>query len=132
MGYMRHHTIVVTSWDEKKLQVAHDKAVELFHKVPIDINRGNTQSLVSPIVNGVVNGYGSFFIAPDGSKEGWEDSDNGDKAREAFINYCREQAYDDGSNSLSYVEIQFGDDRHDCRVLNSGDDDFKMRGIHGT
>ncbi len=29
-----------------------------------------------------INGYLSFFVAPDGSKEGWSESQNGDEARE--------------------------------------------------
>jgi hypothetical protein len=82
MGYMRHHAIICSGpapikdegapWISSiaeyvtSLQRAHDKATAIF---------GDT---VSPIVISPVNGIGSFFIAPDGSNEGWEDSDAGD------------------------------------------------------
>lgn len=76
MGYIRHDAIVVTGWDAERLKPARAKAVEL--KLP-----------VSEIVSSPVNGYVSFMIAPDGSKEGWDSSDNGDKARAAWIEWAR-------------------------------------------
>ena len=97
MGYMRHHAIVVTSCNEELLTEAHKKASEIF-------------SQVAPVTPETVNGYVSFLIAPDGSKEGWSHSEQGDKARDAFIKYLEAQRYDDGSISINYVEVQFGDD----------------------
>lgn len=97
MGMIIHHAIVVTSWDKKLLRKAHDKAEKVF------VN-------VSNIVDAYCNGYSSFFVAPDGSKEGWEDSLNGDARRQLFIRWIKSQAYDDGGNSLEYVEIEYGND----------------------
>lgn len=97
MGYMRHHAIVVTSWDDELLAEAHKKASEIF-------------SQVAPVTPETVNGYVSFLVAPDGSKEGWDHSDKGDEARETFIKYLESKRYEDGSTSLDYVEVQFGDD----------------------
>ena len=130
MGYICHHTIVVTSWDEKRLQEAHEQAIKLFSRPRID-EFGKDGSLVSPIIKGVVNGYASFFVAPDGSKEGWATSDNGNEAREQFVTYLRNQAYEDGSTSLNYAEVQFGDEAGDTCILNSSDDDYnKFREEH--
>ena len=70
MGYMRHHAILVTSWDAKLLASAHAQAVKMF-------------AYVSPISPAFVNGYQSFFIPPDGSKEGWPESDAG--ARSSLV-----------------------------------------------
>lgn len=32
MGYIKHHTIVVTGWQDEKLKKAHQKAKEVFDK----------------------------------------------------------------------------------------------------
>ena len=62
MGYMRHDAIVVTSWKREVLDVVAAKARELGLKV------------LGPSA-GVTNGIATFLVCPDGSKEGWEESD---------------------------------------------------------
>jgi len=111
MGYIRHHAIVVTTWERKLLQAAHEKASEIFE-------------WVSPISEGGINGYASFFIPPDGSKEGWGESFAGDERRQTFMNWCDQQAYDDGSSSLDFVEVYYGDDYNMVGVsrANAGSD----------
>ena len=115
MGYIRHHAIVVTSWDKKLVEKARRKAMRIFNvKSPY----GNIPKLVSTIITSPVNGYYSIFIAPDGSKEGWEESDNGDVNRDNFINWINEQAYEeDNSNSLSYAELFYGDDEGKSKIV---------------
>jgi hypothetical protein len=93
MGYMKHNAIIVTSWEEEKFLQAYNKATELFGE------------MVSNIVNGTINGYKSFFIPPDGSKEGWVESDYYDKLRSDFKNYIDTLAYEDGSNAVYCVEV---------------------------
>ena len=74
MGYNVEHAIVVTSWDNKLLAKAHKKANEIFPEV-------------SERVPHITNGGASFLVPPDGSKEGWEESDAGDVRRpEAHAN----------------------------------------------
>lgn len=104
MGYMRAHAIIVESWDGEAIKRAHDKAKEMFPWV----------SDVSPKA---MNSYQSFFVPPDGSKEGWAESDLGDDRRKAFKRWLREQAYGDGSTSLRWVEVQFADDDDHSMVL---------------
>ncbi len=96
MGTMHHHTIVVTSLFEDKIKLAHRAAERRF-------------PWVSPLSPEVVNGYRSFFIPPDGSKEGWTASDKGDSRRQGFIDWMNAQAYDDGASGLSWVEVGFGE-----------------------
>ncbi len=105
MGYMRHHTIVVTSSMSTLIRLAHKRAIDLLGE------------LVSPIILGVVNGYESFFVAPDGSKEGWQESIDADTSRDKLIKYIEEQKYEDGSSSIKYVEVYFGDDEKNCEIL---------------
>lgn len=110
MGYMRHHAIVVTTF-VGDIEEAHAKAVELFSSWGGE--RADT-GVVSEIVGSWINGYHSFFIAPDGSKEGREESENGDKARDEFIAWIEaEQRY------LRYVEVQFADDDGVVKVTRS-------------
>lgn len=78
MGYHRHHGMIVTSWREESIEDAHAKAESLF---------ANTPAHVTPISPPAVNGYRSFAVLPDGSKEGWGESDRADEAREAFKAY---------------------------------------------
>lgn len=105
MGYIRHHSIVVTSYGETT-KLAHDKAKEIFG------------ANVSEIVNSNINGYQSFFVAPDGSKEGWEESEQGDKDRALFIQFIEQQKYENDSNSISFAELFYGDDEGESKVVN--------------
>jgi len=93
MGEMRHHSIVVTSDDTDIIKLVHNKAISLF------------EHLVSPIIRSRANGFQSFFIAPDGSKEGWETSDHYDINRKDYINYLNTFGF-----AVSYCEFYFGSD----------------------
>lgn len=106
MGYVRHHAIVVTSSNAGIIQRAHVKALELGCQV-------------SPLVSSAINGYHSFLIAPDGSKEGWDLSDDGDKRRKAFKDWTRTVRHEDGTHSLEWVEVYFGSDDFDANVVDS-------------
>lgn len=73
MGYINHHAVFITSFDDEGIKAAHEKAIQLFGEQ------------VSNIVKGKRNDYKSFFIGPDGSKEGWDASQEGDSSREEFV-----------------------------------------------
>lgn len=109
MGYMRHHGILVTSCIDNLIEQAHAKAVEIC---------GNR---VSPLNTEQVNGYRSFAVFPDGSKEGWDDSDQGDKEREQLKTWLNAQRYEDGSTSLDWVEVQYGDDNGETCIIADSD-----------
>ena len=110
MGYMVHHAIVVTDRAyEDWIVTAHDVARRLFGEQ------------VSEIVASPINGYRSFFIAPDGSKEGWPESDEGDIRRAAFREWLHACEYDDHSSPLVWVEVQYGDDDMETRVIDDSD-----------
>jgi hypothetical protein len=91
------------------------------------IERAHTEAMarfehVSPISEPAMNGYQSFFIPPDGSKEGWTDSDVGDQRRASFILRLDELRYEDGSNVLNWVEVQYGDDNRETIVTAHSDE----------
>lgn len=114
MGYMRHHAIVVTSSAPELLKAAHAKAVELGMSV-------------TNLTAEVTNGYRSFLVAPDGSNEGWRESDAGDARRDQFTAWLDEQRYDDDSTSLGWVEVQFNDDEHETAIVRDSDEHSRRR-----
>lgn len=109
MGYIKHHAIIVTHWENKKVEEAHKKAKEIFEN-----------KLVSEIVSGIVNTDSSFFIAPDGSKEGWSDSELCNDKRTKFLDWLMNSK----DNYSDYVEIQFGGDDDRNEVIRSNDSDL--------
>lgn len=106
MRNIRHHALIVTCNDRKVLETIRAKIVELY-KTHMEASNG--VHLVSEIKESIVNHYASFFIIPDGSKEGYDASDDGDIIREKIIAYinplCTSEAY-----HLSYGEISYGAD----------------------
>lgn len=115
MGYMRHHAIVVTGGDwslgAATIGEAHSRAITIFGS-----------QLVSPLTEALVNGYQSFAVFPDGSKEGWETSTDHDHQREQFIAWLDKHRYEDGSASVAWVEVQYGDDDGRTKVIAHSDE----------
>ena len=105
MGYMRHHTIIVSGSYGDWIDKAHKEARELF---------GN---LVSEIIDSRQNFMCSFFIAPDGSKEGWSESNDGDYNRFKFKFWLNKQRYDDNSSPLDWIEVFYGDDLGEAKII---------------
>lgn len=70
----------------------------------------NGFQLISPIVTSLINNYHTFFIAPDGSKEGYDLSEDGDNIRSKVIELLRTYDSHDGTFPVSYVEMYYGDD----------------------
>ena len=106
MGYLRRHAIVVTGDDYKEskdILAAHAKATEIF-------------PWVSPICPPQVNGERSFFIPPDGSKEGWRNSDEGDERRNSFVAGMRSF-----NGCVHWVEVCYAEDEPNTRVTRASD-----------
>ncbi len=102
--YYRHHAIVVTGCIRPYIEHSHKKAVEIFTDV-------------SEIVESNLNNYASFFVPPDGSKEGWEESVAGDENRERFVKYLDSLRCKGGGPFLDWVELFYGDDNHECEIV---------------
>lgn len=134
MGYTRHHAIVcagpVPIPDDpdyhlveaefhgdflahyaSSLRRAHERATAIFG------------DMVSPIIAAPRNGLASFFVAPDGSYQGFGESDAGDARRAEFIAYLRSEYYEDGSSAIKWAEVQYGDDENEAKVTQSSDFD---------
>lgn len=78
MGTVHHHAIVLTS-SLVGFENAHTQAIAIFGP-----------DAVSSITPKTINGYRSFFVAPDGSKEFWAESDAGDAHRAQFFDWLRD------------------------------------------
>jgi hypothetical protein len=106
MGYFIHHAIVVTG-DGEEVVKAHGLAVAIF-------------PYVSPISPVAINGEQSFFVPPDGSKEGWDESNAGDVRRDQFmtmVEIAREKHIRGEEGFwVHFAEVQFGHDDDDNRL----------------
>lgn len=92
MGYIRHHAMIITDCDSDRIEDIH-RFAELCNLNP------------TPIMESPVNGYKTFFIPPDGSKEGWGPSNDGDEERKRFKQFLRKRhGYSD------WTEISYGGD----------------------
>jgi hypothetical protein len=117
MGYMRHHAIIVTGHGEVIVK-ARTKALEIEREV---FPRDSRIRIVSPLSEVMVNGYQSFVIYPDGSKEGWDISDYGDAIRSRWLGWTEDQRDNDGCARFHWAEVVFGDEDGPTRVSASSD-----------
>jgi hypothetical protein len=104
MSYVIHNPIVVISNIEKYINKAHEKAKDIFGKYVTEIILSN------------INSCRSFMIPPDGSKEGWPESDEGDQRRDKFIEWIESQKYEDDSNSITYIEVDYNEKESTCNI----------------
>lgn len=91
MGTIVHHAIIVTSYSEALASRAQALAVELFGH------------LATPVQISELNGYHTFFIGPDGSKEGWKTGIEYGKRRDKF-------RASDAVRWCTVVEVAYGGD----------------------
>lgn len=119
MGYIRHHAIIVSvATDKDLISTVHNKAMEVFGPQ------------VSNVVSSVVNNTKSFFIGPDGSKEGWSESDEGDEKRTQFLCWLADLEYEDGSSPVKWAEVVYHDDGLWNGVTASSDMRYASRVAH--
>ena len=121
MGYTRHHAIVVTSLAEPSAKGDKPHVSEVRKTIADICARYGGYCAVTPLTPPTVNNVTSFLVAPDGSNEGWMESDKGDKARSAIIKYLRSLRYEDGSTRYPFVEVQFGDDERKTKICRHSD-----------
>lgn len=120
MGYMFHDAIIVTV-NDRDAQRIHARAVEIFATFDDTPSTFKGETLVSDLTRGAVNCYESFAVFPDGSKEGWSTSDEGDRCRSELIAFLR-------SESVDFVHVRFGGDGGDgggedlTAIVTHGDD----------
>lgn len=101
MGYMKHDAIIVTAFRDADIQAGADRADQI----------GLTRTSVAV---GPSNHHPTFLIVPDGSKEGWADSDFGDVLRGEWKAWAR-GAYAERV-FLEWVHVSY-DESGACRIV---------------
>lgn len=127
MGYMKNHAIIVTGFQEESMKLAHAKAIELFGLTIRQPEGAYNWPLaeVTEITPASTNSHRSFMVAPDGSKEGWGQSDSGDQARQAFIEWLSGQ-YSHG-HYFSYVEVSYGEDDYEPAKIVTDSNEINLK-----
>lgn len=106
MGLFVHHAVVATA------DAVFRGELERVRQVALESGLPATEIMPSP-----VNMLLSFFIGPDGSKEGWTDSDAGDTARADVLKLLR------ASGAIEWALLEYGETG--ARIIESsrsGDD----------
>jgi hypothetical protein len=104
MGYIRHDAIIVTGWEDVVVEAAAAMAGELGLLV------------IGPSV-ATMNYYRTFLVCPDGSKEGWNQSDDFDAKRAEFLRYLNSVRNEDYSNLLEWAAVSYGSDDGEAKVV---------------
>lgn len=96
MGYFAHDVVLVTGGPdmEEKVSAFRDSLPEEWRKL-----------VVGPVPS-VVNFESNYVFLPDGSKEGWPTSDQGDKYRREFTKLFQESSQFYGD----VLTVRFGGD----------------------
>ena len=79
MGYVRHNAIIATGWQSEAV----DALVAYAANLGAEVLRGTEQ----------INGYITVCITPDGSKEGWSNSEDGDARRKKIREWLNAAEY---------------------------------------
>lgn len=112
MGYIRNETMIVSGSNSEKVTRAHSAAISIF-------NEKKMGTLVSGMQQHITNGGAAFFISPDGSKEGWEDSNTAAEARKEFILFLRETK----DLWLDWALVELGGDDGKFSIVDSPESD---------
>lgn len=112
MGIINHNAVIATTWNKAKVE-----AIQEWIKTLPKTEDGFDPQILFQRVPSWTNGYITIILAPDGSKEGWKTSDQGDRLRNLFIERIEQDAYSDGSNSWNWIEVSFGE--FGCKVIRS-------------
>ena len=105
MGYIKHDTILVVFDDWVLNDPEWMPDVEAFKQ---SLPEEWRHLIVGPI-QALVNGYITYAFLPDGSKEGWTPSDDGDRYRDQFVELFN-KGYDDRSSPFDVTRVRHGGD----------------------
>lgn len=85
MGTIQNNVIVVTGYD-RYIEKANEKARDIFSVPALGYVSKN---LVTPIMWHITNQEGTFMIAPDGSKLGWDLADEFTNRRREYTQWLK-------------------------------------------
>ena len=99
MGVINHNAVIASTWCQEDVAKMKDWIAELTDEEQNLFLVGGPQT----------NSETTVVMIPDGSKEGWEQSDKGDALRARFIIELEKSKYEDGSNNWCWIEVGFGE-----------------------
>lgn len=102
MGYIRHNAIIATAWQPEAVAALTEYA-----------RRIGAEALVG---GEMTNGYATVCITPDGSKEGWSTSDEGDERRTKIKQWIRDNA---AELYFEWCEVAYGSDDSKAEITDS-------------
>ena len=102
MAYIKHHSIVITA-----LEPVFIKNLIVFCK-SIDLK------FIGPSKD-MMNDYRTICIPPDGSKEGWEDSQIGDRKRELLKRWLK--SCEKSGIFFDWVEVSYSPDNKKSLIV---------------
>ncbi len=106
MGNLVYNSIIVSHHNLEKIEEARSYAMWLY-----DFNGdGKNDSLFSPVVGSSIH---SFFIAPHGSKEGWERAIKLQEANASIIHWLEIEG------GFEYVEVAIGGNDFKSQIIAS-------------
>lgn len=105
MSYTKHRAIIVHGILED-LQSVHDHCKKIFEN-----HLSGSSNLIGSIIPTIITSSGTFLIAPDGSKLGWDTSNSLDAARDEIIEYLH------SSTGCEYLYVNFGGDDHMAEIV---------------
>lgn len=99
MGVENNEAVIATTWKD-----------ECIDKIKAWIaSRPEKQQKLFVFVNSLENGKTTVFLAPDGSKKGWDTAEEIERLRDEFIGFLKTFDYEDGSSPINYVEVGYGE-----------------------
>jgi hypothetical protein len=99
MGVENNECVIATTWDDESIA----KVRGWINDLP------EQQQKLFVFVPALVNGKTTIFLAPDGSKKGWDIANETEKLRNSFVSLLESFAYEDGSNPFDFVEVGYGE-----------------------
>ena len=105
MGCINHNVIIATTWNKE--------VADAFEKWYSNENEMWDTEKVKKLFCRTdclkINGFITFFFGPDGSKEGWKESEDSDIMRRIIIERFVLDNYSDGGSPWAWIEVGYGE-----------------------
>lgn len=124
MGVINHNAVIATTYGKDHF----DKMKAWIDQLRLEPSTGGLDlKRLFVFGPGIVNDYHTIVLLPDGSKEGWPESEKGDNLRKLFIDRLNAEAFSDdeefedappqkvgdqeiyGCSSWDWIEVSFGE-----------------------
>jgi len=99
MGVENNECVIATTWNNDAMNVIKEWVLTLNEQ---------DQSLFA-FVPSLINAKETLFLAPNGSKKGWEQDKIGEVLRKRLIARLISFNHEDGSNPFDWVEVGYGE-----------------------